>query len=57
MGGEGSVFGAIIGAFIMAAIDNGMSIMNLTPQIQYIVKGMVLLLAVWLDVASRNRQQ
>ena len=54
MGGEGSVFGAIIGAFIMASIDNGMSIMNLPPEVQYIAKGMVLLLAVWLDVSTRK---
>jgi D-xylose transport system permease protein len=54
MGGEGSVFGAIIGAFIMSGIDNGMSIMNLPPQVQYIIKGLVLLLAVWLDVVTRK---
>ena len=53
-GGEGSVFGAIIGAFIMSGIDNGMSIMNLPPQVQYIIKGLVLLLAVWLDVVTRK---
>ncbi len=57
MGGEGSVYGAIIGAFIMAGIDNGMSIMNLTPQTQYFVKGLVLLLAVWLDVSSRKNSR
>ena len=56
MGGEGSVFGAIIGAFIMSSIDNGMSIMNLPPQVQYIVKGLVLLLAVWLDVSTKKNR-
>lgn len=54
MGGEGNIYGAIIGAFIMTAIDNGMSIMNLEPQVQYVVKGLVLLAAVWLDVSSRK---
>ncbi len=57
MGGEGSVFGAIVGAFIMAGIDNGMSIMNLPPEVQYIAKGLVLLLAVWLDVSTRKNQK
>ncbi len=57
MGGEGSVFGAIIGAFIMTSIDNGMSIMNLPPEVQYIAKGMVLLLAVWLDVSTRKNSR
>jgi D-xylose transport system permease protein len=57
MGGEGSVLGAIIGALIMASINNGMSIMNLPPEIQYISKGIVLLLAVWLDVATRKEKK
>ena len=55
MGGEGSVFGAVIGALIMTAIDNGMSLMNLDNTFQYVVKGLVLLLAVWLDVATRKK--
>ena len=55
MGGEGSVPGAIIGALIMASINNGMSIMNLPSNVQYITKGIVLLLAVWMDVATRKK--
>ena len=55
MGGEGSVFGAVIGALIMTAIDNGMSLMNLDNTFQYVVKGLVLLLAVWMDVAARKK--
>ena len=54
MGGEGSVLGAIIGALIMTSIDNGMSIMNLRPEVQFIAKGLVLLLAVWMDVSTRR---
>ena len=55
MGGDGSVFGAVIGALIMTAIDNGMSLMNLDNTFQYVVKGLVLLLAVWMDVATRKK--
>lgn len=55
MGGEGSIFGALIGALIMTSIDNGMSLMNLDNTYQYIVKGMVLLLAVWMDVATNKK--
>jgi hypothetical protein len=55
MGGEGSIFGAIIGALIMASLDNGMSLMNLDSTWQYIVKGLILLLAVWVDMAYRRR--
>jgi len=56
MGGSGTIIGAIIGALVMATLDNGMSIMNLDMFWQYIVKGLILVLAVWVDIYSRNRQ-
>ncbi|RKF14315.1 sugar ABC transporter permease [Alginatibacterium sediminis] len=54
-GGIGTVFGAVVGAFIMASLDNGMSMMDVPTFWQYIVKGSILLLAVWMDSASKNR--
>ena len=54
MGGVGTVFGTIIGAVVMASLDNGMSLLNAPPFYQTIVKGLVLLLAVWFDM---SRQQ
>jgi D-xylose transport system permease protein len=54
-GGIGTVFGAIIGALVMASLDNGMSLMNLPIMIQYIIKGLILLLAVWVDIANRKK--
>lgn len=48
-GGVGSVAGAVMGAFIMASLDNGMSMMDVPTFWQYIVKGAILLLAVWMD--------
>lgn len=54
-GGEGTVFGAIIGALVMASLNNGMSLMNISSEYQMIVKGLILLLAVWFDIASRKR--
>lgn len=56
-GGIGSVFGAIIGALVMASINNGMSLMNLDISYQYIIKGLVLLLAVWFDISTRNKSK
>jgi D-xylose transport system permease protein len=56
MGGEGTVFGAIIGALVMASLDNGMSLMNLGVVYQYVVKGIVLLIAVAVDVSTRKKQ-
>ncbi|KLU63267.1 xylose transport system permease protein XylH [Peptococcaceae bacterium CEB3] len=55
MGGEGSVYGAIIGALVMASIDNGLSLMNADASLQYMAKGLILLFAVWVDIASRKR--
>ncbi|HBY9743604.1 TPA: ATP-binding cassette domain-containing protein [Klebsiella pneumoniae] len=54
-GGIGSVAGAVMGAFIMSALDNGMSMMDVATFWQYIVKGAILLLAVWMDSATKRR--
>ena len=54
-GGVGTIFGAIIGALVMASLDNGMSIMNLPIMYQYMVKGLILLVAVWIDYANRKK--
>ncbi|MDK2903885.1 MAG: D-xylose transport system permease protein [Clostridiales bacterium] len=55
LGGVGTVPGAIIGALVMASIDNGMTLMNIDYSILTIVKGLVLVLAVWMDVSSKKR--
>lgn len=54
-GGVGTVVGAVIGAFIMASLDNGMSMMDVPTFWQYIVKGTILLLAVWMDSATKQK--
>ena len=56
MGGKGTVLGALIGTLIMASLENGMSIMNMSVFWQYIVKGLVLILAVYIDVASKKNK-
>ncbi|WP_392432950.1 xylose ABC transporter permease XylH [Yersinia sp. HM-2024] len=53
-GGIGSVAGAVMGAFIMASLDNGMSMLDVPTFWQYIVKGAILLLAVWMDSATKR---
>jgi D-xylose transport system permease protein len=55
LGGEGTIFGAIVGALVMASLDNGMSLMNLDITFQYVIKGLILLLAVWVDMAQRKK--
>ena len=51
-GGSGTVLGAVVGALIMASLDNGMSMLGVETYWQMIVKGSILLLAVWIDVVS-----
>ena len=51
-GGVGTVYGALIGALIMASLDNGMSMLGVEAFWQLIVKGAILLLAVFVDVVS-----
>jgi D-xylose transport system permease protein len=55
-GGSGTVFGALIGALIIATLDNGMSMLGVDTYWQMIVKGTILLLAVWLDVATSPKR-
>ena len=54
MGGRGTVFGAILGAFVMASLSNGMSMANMGTAWQDIIKGVVLVAAVGFDMASRK---
>ncbi len=54
-GGVGKVIGAVIGAFIMGVMNNGMSIMGIGIDWQQVIKGAVLMLAVFLDVYYKNK--
>jgi len=54
-GGVGQVAGAVIGAFIMGVMNNGMSIMGVNIDWQQVIKGLVLLGAVVFDVYNKNK--
>ena len=54
-GGVGKVLGAVIGAFIMGVMNNGMSIMGIGIDWQQVIKGLVLLAAVCFDVYNKNK--
>lgn len=56
-GGVGSVTGALVGAVIMASLDNGMSMLGIDTFWQQITKGIILVLAVWLDIVSSGAQR
>jgi D-xylose transport system permease protein len=51
-GGVGTVVGGLVGALIMASLDNGMSMLGVETFWQQIVKGVILVLAVWMDIVS-----
>jgi putative multiple sugar transport system permease protein len=54
-GGVGKVIGALVGAFLIGVLNNGMSIMGVGIDWQKVVKGIVLLLAVLFDVYNKNK--
>jgi len=54
-GGIGTVIGAVVGAFLIGVLNNGMSIMGLGIDWQKVVKGLVLLAAVFFDVYNKNK--
>ena len=49
-GGRGTVVGVLFGALIMSFLLNGMTLLALSPEMKFIARGVVLALAVWLDV-------
>jgi ribose transport system permease protein len=53
-GGEGRIFGTLVGAFIIAVIRNGMNLVNVEPYTQKVVLGLVILGAVLLDRLKRK---
>jgi ribose/xylose/arabinose/galactoside ABC-type transport system permease subunit len=56
-GGEGSVWGALIGAFIMTVVANGCTKLNLANWVQEIVTGGIIIAAVLLDYLRRRGEQ
>ena len=55
-GGEGNIFGVVIGATLMGVINMGMSIMGVEANYQKVVKGLVLLIAIIFDVMSKKKK-
>ncbi|MEE3316484.1 MAG: multiple monosaccharide ABC transporter permease [Pseudomonadota bacterium] len=55
-GGVGKIVGAVVGAFLMGVLNNGMSIMGIGIDFQQMIKGLVLLAAVIFDVYNKSKQ-
>jgi D-xylose transport system permease protein len=56
LGGEGTILGALIGALIMSSLTSGLQMMNVQPAWQYLLKGIVLVLAVYADVYFKRKR-
>jgi ribose transport system permease protein len=55
-GGEGSILGTVIGAFIISTLTNGLRILSVPQEWQIVVTGGIVILAVYLDVVRRRRR-
>ncbi len=55
-GGIGTIIGAVIGALVIASINNCMSLLNAEVWLQYMVKGSVLVIAVLFDIMTRRKK-
>ncbi len=55
MGGRGKISGAVLGALIMSSLDNGLSLKSVDIAYQYIIKGVALVTAVAVDVATKKK--
>ncbi len=56
MGGEGPVAGAVVGALVMGSLNNGMDLLGWTNSKQWIIQGLVLIVAVYIDVVSKKKR-
>jgi ribose transport system permease protein len=56
-GGVGTVFGTFVGALILTLVLNGMNLLSVNASWQPLVTGVILVLAVWLDLKTRSRGQ
>ena len=55
-GGEGSILGTVIGAFIMSTLTNGLRILSVPQEWQMVVTGAIVILAVYLDILRRGNK-
>jgi ribose transport system permease protein len=55
-GGEGSILGTVIGAFIISTLTNGLRILSVPQEWQIVVTGGIVILAVYLDVVRRRQR-
>ena len=55
-GGEGSIVGTVIGAFLISTLRIGLSVAGVPDQWKSVITGLVVIGAVWLDILRRRAQ-
>ena len=55
-GGEGSILGTVIGAFVISTLSNGLRIMSVPQEWQIVITGLIVIGAVYLDILRRRRE-
>jgi len=55
-GGEGTILGTIIGAFIISTLTNGLRILSVPQEWQIVITGFIIIFAVYLDILRRGKQ-
>ena len=56
-GGEGTILGTVIGAFVISILTNGLRILSVPQEWQTVVTGAIVVIAVYLDIVRRRRQE
>ncbi|MBA2314490.1 MAG: ABC transporter permease [Chloroflexi bacterium] len=56
-GGEGTILGTVIGAFIISTLTNGLRILSVPQEWQTVVTGAIVIVAVYLDIVRRRSQR
>jgi ribose transport system permease protein len=55
-GGEGTILGTVIGAFVISVLTNGLRIMSVPQEWQIVITGVIVILAVYADTLRKRRQ-
>ena len=54
-GGKGSVLSVLLGGLVIASVDSGLNLMTVDPNYVYVIKGAILLMAIFIDVVGKRR--